>query len=324
MRLSRLLLLAPAVALAQAQAPAPAPADEPANPLVRKYVENETVEYDMRATHQARTGSFAYGARASGTVIRAPEGGFFEEFQWSNLTVDGAYVELPLLSRLFRERVSLAPDAAVRMPALGQLHYRLVAPVLDLQKIYADLALAARLTDLTRTGDNVKIPHNRTYSWADGRVILVGENANDFDMTLQEVSSQGKTATVIVRHVPPEAPAIQLAADWMRKPVAAGANNWVQIANFAPGKYTASVGSERIEVRVVVALVTGRILSATLDNTVEILERECDDVDAKRCGEPARYRIIRSIELLPARDSLTDGAPRTPLPVERVPIRASP
>jgi hypothetical protein len=318
MRMLRWLLLVPTLALAQA------PAVEPANPLARKYIEGEVVEYDMRATHQARAGSFTYGARASALVTRAPEGGFYEEFQWSNLTVDGAYVELPPASRSFRERVSLASDAAVRMPALGQLHYRLVAPVLDLHKIYADLALAARVAGLTQGGDRVKIAHNRPYSWADGRVILVGENAIDFDIALQEVSAQGKTATVIVRHVPPEAPAIQLAADWMRKPVAGSANNWVQIASFAPGKYTASVGAEVIEVRAVIELASGRILSATLDNTVEILERECEDVDAKRCGEAARYRIIRSIELLPSRDAAAETAPSTPLPVERVPIRAAP
>ena len=49
----------------------------------------------------------------------------------------------------------------------------------------------------------------------------------------------------------------------------------------------------------VVDLSTGRILSATMENPVEVLERECEDVEAKRCGEPVRYRIIRTIELVP-------------------------
>ena len=298
-----LCLLAPAGALCQAPEPEPGPAPAlapaPARILARKYVEGETVAYEMRATNQSRARTLKYSARANGVVRKEPGSGFYEELEWTALVVDGNPVELPQPSRIFRERLSLAADAVMRVPSLAQLHPNLIGPVLDLLNIYADLALAARMDGLANAGDHVRFDHNRPNSWADGRFVLVGEDAIDFDITLGELDRAGKTATLIVRHVPPASPAIRLTAEWMRKPVAATANNWTQVATYAPGKYTAAVGSELIEVRIVVDLSTGRILSATMENPVEVLERECEDLEAKRCGEPVRYRIIRTIELVP-------------------------
>lgn len=296
-----LCLLAPAGAWCQAQEPAPAPAlaPAPARILARKYVEGETVAYEMRATNQSRLRTLKYSARTSGIVRKEPGSGFYEELEWTALVVDGDPVDLPQPSRIFRERLSLAPDAVMRIPSLAQLHPNLIGPVLDLLNIYADLALAARMDGLANAGDHVRFDHNRPNSWADGRFVLVGEDAIDFDLTLSELDRAGKTATLIVRHVPPASPAIRITAEWMRKPVAGTANNWTQVATYAPGKYTAAVGSELIEVRIVVDLSTGRILSATMENPVEVLERECEDLEAKRCGEPVRYRIIRTIELVP-------------------------
>ena len=302
-----LCLLAPAVALCQAPASepesapalAPPPAPAPTRILARKYVEGETVAYEMRATNQSRVRTLKYSARVNGIVRKEPDSGFYEELEWTALVVDGNPIDLPPPSRIFRERLSLAPDSVMRIPSLAQLHPNLVGPVLDLLNIYADLSLAARMDSLANAGDHVRFEHNRPNSWADGRFVLVGEDAIDFDLTLSELDRAGKTATLIVRHVAPASPAIRITAEWMRKPVAATANNWTQVATYAPGKYTAAVGSELIEVRIVVDLSTGRILSATMDNPVEVLERECEDLEAKHCGEPVRYRIIRTIELVP-------------------------
>jgi hypothetical protein len=294
-----LALIAPVYAFCQAPAEEPAPA----SPLARRYVEGEVIGYEMRATNQSRTRTLKYSARADGVVRKDTEVGFYEEIAWSALVVDGESIELPQTSRIFRERVSLSPQSVLRIPNLSQLHPNLIGPVLDLLNIYADLSLAIRLPGLAKAGDHITFGHNRPNSWADGRVILVGEDAIDFDITLRELDRAGKTATIVVRHVPPESPAIQITADWMKKPVAGTANNWTQVGAYPPGKYTAQIGSEVIDVRIVVDLANGRILSATIDNPVEVLERECEDVDAKRCGEPARYRILRTIELVPVREN---------------------
>jgi hypothetical protein len=279
-------------------------ADAPANPLARKYTEGELVAYEMRGVNQGRARTLRYTAKAIGVVGRDPAGAFQEELEWTALAVDGDPLELPEATRAFRQHLSLAPDAVTRVPNLSQVHPGLAAPVLDLLNFYADLALAARMGTLAKAGDHAYFNHNRPNSWADGRVILVGEDAIDFDITLQELDTAGGTATLVVRHVPPKSPAIRITADWMRKPVAGAANNWTQVESHPTGKYTAAVGVATVEMRIIVDPANGRILSAVMDNPVEVLERVCDDVEAKRCGEPSRYRIIRTIELLPARASM--------------------
>jgi hypothetical protein len=277
-----------------------APPDPPANPFARRYAEGELVAYELRGSIRGRERTLKYTAKAIGSVGRDRAGAFEEEFGWTSLAVDGNPVELPDASRAFRQQLSLAPDAVMRAANLATVHPDLFGPILDLHSFYADLGLAARMGGLAKAGDHARVSHNRSNSWADGRVMLVGEEAMDFDVTLQEVDTAGKTATLVVRHVPPENPAIRITAEWMRRPVAGSANNWTQVHRSAPGKYAAAVGAETIDVRYIVDLRNGRILSAVMDSLIEVLERVCDDVDAKRCGEPSRYRFLRTIELISA------------------------
>src|SRR5258706_604897 len=80
--------------------------------------------------------------------------------------------------------------------------------VFDLFNMYGDRILAVRTPGLARGGDHVRILHNRANSWADGRNVLVGEDALDFDITLDSMDDASRTAVVTVRHVSPESPAI--------------------------------------------------------------------------------------------------------------------
>lgn len=82
----------------------------------------------------------------------------------------------------------------------------------------------------------------------------------------------------------------------MHQPVGDTSNNWVQLMKAADG-YVASVGKEIIYVRITVSLANGRILSATMDNPVQVLERTCKDAALMDCGEATRYDIRRQIEL---------------------------
>ena len=61
--------------------------------------------------------------------------------------------------------------------------------------------------------------------------------------------------------------------------------------------HTAEVGKETFEADIKLALPTGRILSASMDNPVDVLARECIDAARTVCGDPVRYRIRRHITL---------------------------
>ena len=171
----------------------------------------------------------------------------------------------------------------------------LVGPILDLFTFYVDLGLAIRNGNLTHAGDHFYFQYGKPASWANGPVIL-GEDSIDFDITLKEVDQAQQIATVIARHVPPAKPEIRIPADWMRAPVADTPNNWVEVKKDGD-KYLAAVGKETFDCEIKVSLTNGKILSATMDNPVEVVERECLDEALMKCGEPKRYQIRRQIEI---------------------------
>jgi hypothetical protein len=83
----------------------------------------------------------------------------------------------------------------------------------------------------------------------------------------------------------------------MRVPVGRSPNNWVQVAKRDSGGFVASVGRETFAASIRLSLADGKVLSATLDNQVDVMERECRDSSLTLCSDPIRYRIRRRIEI---------------------------
>ncbi|HKH99031.1 MAG TPA: hypothetical protein VJ999_07985 [Candidatus Sulfotelmatobacter sp.] len=263
------------------------------NVLLRRYRAGEKLTYSMKGINEDRH----YEIQADGIVIKDSAGTYFEEYRWSNLISDNQKTALPPASRDFRQQVTLDPNHSCAFPNLSQVDHRLIGPITDLMSFYADLRLAVRTGKLAHPGDHFCFKRSAPNSWADGTHVLIGEDAIDFDLTLKDVNRSDNTATLVVRHVPPEKPEIKLTVDWMRKPVADTANNWVQVQRAENGKYLAAVGKETFDVEIKLSLADGKILSGTLDNPVETVERECEDAALTRCGDPRPHPIRRQIEI---------------------------
>lgn len=269
------------------------------NLLSRHYQEGEKLTYTMKGMNRGHSRTIVYEAVATGVVKKNSAGKFVEEFTWSNLVVNNAPVTLSPAATNFRQTLSL--DTFTGVPDLSQV-IPLIGPITDLLTFYADLLLASHQGSLSHAGDHFYFKHGAPNSWADGNYVLTGEDSIDFDITLTAVDVPNKIATVVVHHVVPAQPQIKVPADWMRAPVTSSPNNWVEVSkNFASksdaDKYAASVGRETFDVELKVSLADGRIVSGTLDNPVEVLERDCADLALTVCGEPMRYQIKREIEI---------------------------
>jgi len=173
----------------------------------------------------------------------------------------------------------------------------LIGPITDLLTFYADAKIAMNQKGLVRAGDHAYVSFGAPNSWADGTRVVIGEDAIDFNVTLQSIDPATQVAIVVVRHLPPQHPQIKLPARWMSTPVSESQNNWVQVEKKSDGTYVAGVGQETFDVELKIALATGRILSATMDNPVDVMERACTDAALTACGSPERYRILREITL---------------------------
>jgi len=261
--------------------------------LVRRYREGEKLSYQMKGINQA----WHYSIQADGAVKRDPTGPFFEEYRWSDLISDHQEVPLSAASLNFREQVSLDPNYKLAFPSLSQVDHRLVGPITDFLTFYADLRLVIKADSLTNPGDHFYVKRGTPNSWADGNYVLIGEDSIDFDLSLKDVNRPENTATILIRHVPPEKPDIRLPAEWMRKRVADTANNFVQVQRTKDGKYLAAVGKETFEVELRVSLGDGKILSGKMDNPVETIKRECMDAALTTCGDPAANSIRRQVQI---------------------------
>jgi hypothetical protein len=150
---------------------------------------------------------------------------------------------------------------------------RLIGPLTDFMTFYVDLWLAVK-GNLAHPGDHFYFKRGTPNSWADGTYVVAAQSSIDFDLTFKGISSSADAATILVRHVPPETPQIELPVEWMRTPVAGSPNNWFQIEKRKEGKYIGAVGKETSDVALKVSLTDGKILSASLENPVTTIERE--------------------------------------------------
>lgn len=266
--------------------------------LARRYREGEKLSYQMKATNQERGKTLAYEIQADG-VVKKNSKGFFEEFAWSNLVVNGKVAPLSVASENFRQLLSLEPGGnALGIPDLSKVDPMMIGPITDLLTFYADMLIAKTQGKLERAGDHFYFKHGTPNSWADGSYVTLGQDSIDFDVSLTEVDLGANSATVVVRHVPPPQSQIKIPAEWMRTAVADTPNNWVEVSQAGPGKFSAQIGKETFVATIKLSLVDGRIVSATLYNPVEVLARECSDPALTTCGEPVRFQILRQVEII--------------------------
>jgi hypothetical protein len=285
--LASLVVSAPSArALAQAESPLL---------LARRYRLGDSLHYVMDASNQGRAQTIRYSAHADGVVANDSLGRFVEDLEWSHFVRDGAAVSLSAGAVAVHQRVSLAPDVMLA-PDVAHADPRLIGPVLDLLTFYVDLWLSAKMP-LARPGDRARFPRNTTNSWADGRSVILGEDAVDFEMTLLSIDSTNGRAKLQVRHVPPATAVVHPPAAWMQVPLYDTPNNWVEIAKSADTSYVAGVGRETFDVQIDVRLADGSILAATMDNPVDVLERVCRDPALMSCSAARRYQILRRISL---------------------------
>jgi hypothetical protein len=265
-------------------------------PLHRTYREGETLAYHMKGKNE----DWSYEIQAKGVAKRDAAGTYYEEYGWSDLRTNRAII-LSSASLSFRQLLSLDlshPDTRyMSIPDLSKVDPVLIGPITDLLTFYADLILASTQRGLRHAGDRVVVARGGANSWADGSIVILGQDSIDFDIQLDTINAGDGTAVVLVRHIPPAKPGIKIPAEWMKDPVGDGPNNWIEVQRRDDKGYLAQVGKETFEVRLTVSLEDGKILGATLMNRVEEIRRTCTDAELLQCANAERHTIERRIAM---------------------------
>jgi hypothetical protein len=258
----------------------------------RQYRENEMLKYHMKGKNEA----WSYEIEANAVVKKKDDGIFVEEIGWSNMLSNGRVMQLPAESANFRQELSLDPGYAMKIPDFSKVAPAMIGPMADFMTFYSDLWLAEKTGTLAKAGDHVYIKVGGPNSWADGYRVILGQDSIDFDLTVMKINRNAQTAKLLVRHVPPQEPKVNLPAEWMKAPVADTPNNWVEVEK-ADGKYIAEVGKETFDVEITVSLNDGKLLKAIMDNPVTATRRECSDAALAQCGAATPRSILRHTEV---------------------------
>lgn len=267
------------------------------SPLVRRYVEGERTTYHMTGSNKDVHRDLRYEADATCTVKKNADGVFVDDFEWTRLVVNKTAIELPKGKDAIHQVLSRDPAFKLSIPDLSKVPPMMIGPITDLLTFYADLQLAVRDQKLIKQGDHFYFAHGAPASWADGATVVVGEDSIDFDVTLAKIDAQAGTASTVVRHVPPKKPQIRKVADWTSVPVADTENNWIEVVKIGADSYLGQVGKETFDVELRTRLSDGHLISAKLDNVVDVLERPSKKPDLSQPGDESRYKIVRTIEL---------------------------
>jgi hypothetical protein len=266
------------------------------NLLLRHYHEGEHLTYRVKGVPDWHGHD---EVQADGIVKKDPDGTYFEEYEWSAPSDQGVAV---------RQQISLDPNGKLALPSFTDADLWLSYPMVQMWGIYIEVRLAVK-GKLTRAGDHFHFSFGGPASCLVGKQIpvtnlskcgddvLLAQFANDFDYTLKDVNRANDTATLVVRHVAPEIPDVKLPAEWMRKPVAGTPNNEVVVRKTGEGTYLTAVGKTTQTDEIVLSLSDGKILSATLDNPGEVVERECADSALTQCGEPQSRSVRARVEI---------------------------
>ena len=281
-------LILMASTLAAAQTPPGA-----ANPFARRYRDGETLTYHMRGIND----EWHYTADATGVVKKDAEGRYLEEFHWTRMSSNGKPVAMEPSMEAFRQVLSLDPTLPPSLPDLRKADPRFIGPITDLMTFYVDVWLADKVGTLRHAGDHLYVPNPQPASWADGTQVLTGESLIDFDLTLRAIDRAKQTALLVVRHLPPPHPNLQLPAAWLERPASGTPNNWLEVSKTRDGKFDAGVGKETFDDSLTVSTLDGRILSASMDNVVIASERLCADSALTHCGDAHPHTIHRHIEI---------------------------
>ncbi len=251
---------------------------------------------DGAISHYLMTGNndgWRYTIQATDVVKRDTNGRYYEEIGWSGLTSSAQQV-LTHASLALRQTVSLDdPASYMRVPNLANVQPLLIGPITDTLTVYSDLLLAMK-AKLVQPGQTAYVSRTTPNYWADGQRVLLGQDVVDFSLKVETVNPVEHTETLLIRHVPPPALHVHLPAKWMQETNSVKPNNFVQVSKQDDG-FTAEIGKETFDVRLVVDTRDGHILSAAMHNSVALTTRTCTDRELTQCGPQASKTTLREI-----------------------------
>lgn len=262
----------------------------------RRYTPHASTRYELRLSYLP-LGGIPYTQR---TIMRHDETATSERISFEALarTTDGKTEDWSEVAKKFPGydvSLSVAGDANLKLPNLTDLDKRLIEPITDIHTFLVAVSPHAGSDRVHNVGDRHAGVKPAIGQWAQAPALPVGEDCISIEVELRELTA--KTATYVTTFSPPKEPCLTPAYPAMSKPVAEVPNNFQQI-EVKEGMRDALWGHEGFVVTATVARDTGGILSADMDNVLDLKMRMgCSDEALENCKMELPVKLTRHLSL---------------------------
>jgi hypothetical protein len=263
----------------------------------RHYVAGEVFGYELATTHlydglfdRCEVGTSSHEVLADATG---------ESVSWVGLTVEDATGAIADLTdealAVPTYEMSLLADADMAMPDL--VVPDMVGMITDLFTYYVAVSSALGVQELHEPGDQVTADALAHGDWSDGAGTPVGDDCILATVELLALDPQGTASFETRFEVPDDPDCFEWEVDAWSEPIAWGVSNNFQQVTDQEGDLVAMYGVEWFTIRSEMDAVDGRILSATMDNQLDLrLLAGCDE-SWQDCAYEGDLHLQRQEEL---------------------------
>jgi hypothetical protein len=267
--------------------------------VARKVAPGAVEDYELTLKYRSSDRPpFTQATRLTATVTSSAP---FEEKivlreMWRNEA--GQHLDLTNLARSFGGfSMSLVPLEAepAAPPNLTNIDPALLQPVLDVHSILAAARLQGGIGELRKVGDVRTLPHSKKSSWADGRLVILGENC--LNVECRVMAADDAEVLLETSYEPPSASCLALSSPMMKPNVDGATPNNFELIQRANGRVMAMWGRERLVIRSHLRRSDGLLLRATMENDFKLrIAKDCDESLAD-CAMDLPLSIHRKVRL---------------------------
>ena len=260
----------------------------------RKYQVGNSFGYVLK-TNRKHNGQFAgKDTGTSNQTVILKKGIPFETVKWTSLIKSDAAGNIEDLSRSAQSvkpyQISLHPDGTIEIPPLDEVP-DMVGMMTDLNTYYVAISPAIGISNITKSGDVYQNPEQHIGDWSGGMTI-VGQDCTLSTLTMVNLDSDN--ATVRTTFFAPKSECLEMKYEWMNEPVNPEyPNNFQLIKKVAEGSFNVMWGHEQFIIENKIDRATGKILNATMDNTLTLKMKVGCDENLNNCQAEFPFAIQR-------------------------------
>lgn len=265
----------------------------------RKYQIGEQCEYLLTRNYYLNTQWQHKATAAASLVVVETENLLADQVQWLSLLksdVSGTTDLSAEAKKVDSYFMSLQAGGPLKVPPLKVP--QMVGMITDFLTFFVAVSPHVGTPNVKSVGEIYVAPQSTKGDWSDGQAVIIGEDCIHPRVEMTDLNSLVVTYKTSFLAPTSDQVCITMNKDWMVEPVDVGTpNNFQQITSDGSGKFNVMWGHEFFVVTSQVERATGKLLSANMDNYLNLRMKTDCSTDLEGCQSDFPLTIRRALQL---------------------------